>query len=182
MRPRSSCLSSCSLARIRLRIVVRRTVNRPSPFFPLICLKRFLTLRNNFDATLSKFCTQRQLERPAELQYRPRPHSENPVAPRPSRRVRRGLVIPNAQPFPLPLAPSGRCLVHRPESEGEACERRIESRPRSGVRVPTSVFQYFECDPADLILGGRRHGFPFTFLNQVENGRFLVPISNGLTS
>jgi hypothetical protein len=39
MRLWNSCLSSRSLARIRLRIVVRRTVNRPSLFFPLICLK-----------------------------------------------------------------------------------------------------------------------------------------------
>jgi len=36
MRLRSCCLTSRSLARMRLRIVVRRTMNRPNPFFPLM--------------------------------------------------------------------------------------------------------------------------------------------------
>src|SRR5438876_10882251 len=39
MRSRSCCLTSRSLARMRLRIVVRRTMNRPNPFFPLMCVK-----------------------------------------------------------------------------------------------------------------------------------------------
>src|SRR6202158_2368731 len=39
MRRRGSCLRFRILARMRLRIVVRRTVNRPSLFFPLICWK-----------------------------------------------------------------------------------------------------------------------------------------------
>jgi hypothetical protein len=36
---RSCCLICRSLARMRLRIVVLRTMNRPNPFFPLRCLK-----------------------------------------------------------------------------------------------------------------------------------------------
>ena len=39
MRSRSSCLICRSFARMRLRIVVRRTMNRPNPFFPLMCVK-----------------------------------------------------------------------------------------------------------------------------------------------
>ena len=39
MRWRSCCLISRSLPRMRLRIVRRLTANRPSLFFPLMCLK-----------------------------------------------------------------------------------------------------------------------------------------------
>jgi hypothetical protein len=39
MRLRSSGFICRSLARIRLRIVVRRTMNRPKLFFPLMCVK-----------------------------------------------------------------------------------------------------------------------------------------------
>ena len=39
MRRWSSCLSCRSLARMRLRIVLRRTVKRPKLFFPLMCVK-----------------------------------------------------------------------------------------------------------------------------------------------
>jgi hypothetical protein len=39
MRSRSCCLTCRSLARMRLRIVVRRTMNRPNPFFALMCVK-----------------------------------------------------------------------------------------------------------------------------------------------
>ena len=38
MRWRSCCLISRSLRRMRLRIVRRRTVNRPNLFFPLMCV------------------------------------------------------------------------------------------------------------------------------------------------
>ena len=38
IRSRSCCLISRSLARMRLRIVLRLTVNRPSLFFPLMCM------------------------------------------------------------------------------------------------------------------------------------------------
>jgi hypothetical protein len=34
---RSCCLISCSFFLMRLRIVMRRTVYNPFPFFPLIC-------------------------------------------------------------------------------------------------------------------------------------------------
>src|ERR1700723_1488796 len=44
------------------------------------------------------------------------------------------------------------------------------------VCVPISVSQYFECDPADLILGGRGQGFPLTLFNQLENRWFPGPI------
>src|SRR5215472_11419694 len=39
MRSRICCLMSRSFARMRLRIVLRLTVNRPSLFFPLMCVK-----------------------------------------------------------------------------------------------------------------------------------------------
>ena len=39
MRSRSCCLTSRSFAPMRLRIVLRLTVNRPNLFFPLMCLK-----------------------------------------------------------------------------------------------------------------------------------------------
>ena len=39
IRSRSCCLTSCSFARMRLRIVLRLTVKRPSLFFPLMCAK-----------------------------------------------------------------------------------------------------------------------------------------------
>jgi hypothetical protein len=53
MRARSSCWICRSLARMRLRIVVRRTVNRPSLFFPLICLEaqKIERLRFPFSST-----------------------------------------------------------------------------------------------------------------------------------
>src|SRR4029077_20866590 len=39
LRSRSCCLMSRSFAPMRLRIVLRLTVNRPNLFFPLMCVK-----------------------------------------------------------------------------------------------------------------------------------------------
>ena len=45
--------------------------------------------------------------------------------------------------------------------------------------VIKSVSQDFECNPADLVLGGRRQSSPLALLNQVENGGILVCLSGG---
>ena len=55
---RSCCLTCRSLARMRLRIVVRRTMNRPNPFFPLMCVKPRKSNVSGLPSPLrSRFCS-----------------------------------------------------------------------------------------------------------------------------
>src|SRR5713101_10007086 len=58
MRSRSCCPTCRSLARMRLQIVVRRTMNRPNPFFPLMCVKPRKSNVSGLPSPLrSRFCS-----------------------------------------------------------------------------------------------------------------------------
>src|SRR5438128_6750657 len=69
MRSRSCCLTCRSLARMRLRIVVRRTMNRANPFFPLMCVKPRKSIISGLPSPLRfRFCSAKPTElNPARL-------------------------------------------------------------------------------------------------------------------